>query len=99
MSDENLTLDEIKQQFKAWGNVLETSSEGGNDIFDFMPKLDDAEVFFIGCGTSFYLSQAAATVYTALTGCAARAVTSSDVFLYADSLFPKNRKISISSSV
>ncbi len=41
-----------------------------------------ASWLFVGCGTSFYLAQAAADSWTTITGEAARAVPASEMLLY-----------------
>jgi glutamine---fructose-6-phosphate transaminase (isomerizing) len=40
------------------------------------------EWLFVGCGTSYYLAQAAAATHSTLTGTPARAVPASELFLY-----------------
>jgi glucosamine--fructose-6-phosphate aminotransferase (isomerizing) len=88
----NATVKEIREQADAWIAVLEDLPKTFNAVFDFIRQLDLAELVFIGCGTSYYLAQCAASVYTGITGERARAVTASDVFLYPKSIFPRNAK-------
>ena len=46
----------------------------------------DAEGLFIGCGSSYYVAQAAAASWEIITGTRARAVPASELLLYPDSV-------------
>jgi glucosamine--fructose-6-phosphate aminotransferase (isomerizing) len=46
------------------------------------------EWVFVGCGTSYYLAQAAAATFTLLLGVAARAVPASEILLFPTLVFP-----------
>jgi len=46
------------------------------------------EWVFVGCGTSYYLAQAAAASFTTLLGVTARAVPASEILLYSSLVFP-----------
>ena len=48
------------------------------------------EWIFVGCGTSYYLSQAAAATFTCLTGAPARAVPASEILLFPKLVFPSD---------
>lgn len=70
------TYNEIKSQTEAWAQALEvvrasdTPRAGGYD-----------RVIFTGCGSTYYLSLAAAALYTELTGRAAQAVSGGELLL------------------
>lgn len=49
------------------------------------------EWIFIGCGTSYYLAEAAALSWTRLAGQPARALPASEVLLFADTLRPNRQ--------
>ncbi|HLO33917.1 MAG TPA: SIS domain-containing protein, partial [Anaerolineales bacterium] len=70
------TYHEIKSQTGAWRNALAVVNGA---------TLPDArqyeQVVFTGCGSTYYLSLAAAALYQELTGCAARAVPASELLL------------------
>jgi glucosamine--fructose-6-phosphate aminotransferase (isomerizing) len=72
------TYREIKSQPEAWSQALEVISAAGSAL----PKAGDyAQVIFTGCGSTYYLSLAAAALYQELTGCAARAVPAGELLL------------------
>ena len=77
MSLENYaTYREIKSQSEAWQNALEVGSTVS------LPEAAGYEqVIFTGCGSTYYLSLAAAALYQELTGCAARAVPAGELLL------------------
>ncbi|GER79319.1 MAG: SIS domain-containing protein [Anaerolineales bacterium] len=70
------TYNEIKSQTEAWAQALEvvrasnTPRAGGYD-----------RVIFTGCSSTYYLSLAAAALYTELTGRAAQAVSGGELLL------------------
>ena len=72
------TYNEIKTQTEAWAQALDVT----NASRFALPKADDYEmVLFTGCGSTYYLSLAAAALYQELTGRAARAVPASELLL------------------
>jgi glucosamine--fructose-6-phosphate aminotransferase (isomerizing) len=70
------TYREIKSQTEAWAQALELAKA---------VSLPDAaqyeQVIFTGCGSTYYLSLAAASLYQELTGRVARAVPASELLL------------------
>lgn len=78
------TLREINQQPEVWQRCLDTL-----DRLDLHALAGDRspqshEWLFVGCGTSYYLAQAAAASATALSGIPARAVPASEILFFAD---------------
>lgn len=72
------TYREIKSQSEAWMQALEITSASS------LPSaLDYDQVIFTGCGSTYYLSLAAAALYQELTGRAARAVPGGELLLNA----------------
>jgi glutamine---fructose-6-phosphate transaminase (isomerizing) len=70
------TYKEIKSQTRAWAQAVELTSLAK------LPSAGDYEqVVFTGCGSTYYLSLAAAALYQGLTGCAARAVPAGELVL------------------
>ena len=70
------TYREIKSQTEAWAQAAELTSAAN------LPTADAYEqVVFTGCGSTYYLSLAAAALYQELTGCAARAVPAGELVL------------------
>jgi glucosamine--fructose-6-phosphate aminotransferase (isomerizing) len=77
MSIENYaTYREIKSQTEAWQNALDVANAA------LLPEAAGYEqVIFTGCGSTYYLSLAAASLYQELTGRAARAAPASELLL------------------
>jgi len=70
------TYREIKSQTEAWSQALDVVNASRLAI----PKAGDYDqVLFTGCGSTYYLSLAAAALYQELTGCAGRAVPASEL--------------------
>lgn len=75
-----VTLREIHSQPEVWRACLATL-----DAVSPGPLIKDPRVcewVFIGCGTSFYLAQAAAASFTSLLGVSARALPASEYLLF-----------------
>ncbi|MBI3175407.1 MAG: SIS domain-containing protein [Chloroflexi bacterium] len=73
---EHYTYREIKTQTEAWAQALDLTCAAS------LPKAADYEqVLFTGCGSTYYLSLAAAAMYQELTGRPARAVPGSELLL------------------
>jgi glucosamine--fructose-6-phosphate aminotransferase (isomerizing) len=77
MSFEKLaTYREIKSQTEAWAQALELASTIS------LPEAEAYDqVIFTGCGSTYYLSLAAASLYQELTGRAARAIPGGELLL------------------
>jgi glucosamine--fructose-6-phosphate aminotransferase (isomerizing) len=70
------TYTEIKSQTEAWAQALELTRAAS------LPNAHEYEqVIFTGCGSTYYLSLAAAALYQELTGRAARAVPGGELLL------------------
>jgi len=76
------TYNEILSQGDVWQSVLQQLKQGGAAETILQTGNQKASWLFVGCGTSFYLADAAATSWTLLTGEPARAVPGSEVLLY-----------------
>jgi len=76
------TWNEILSQAEVWKSVLKIlrQSAPAERIINGSP--DPREWLFIGCGTSFYLAEAAALSWTLLTGLPARAIPASEILLF-----------------
>lgn len=69
------------QCWKACFQALEESQQIKNLATKVRP---DAECLFIGCGSSYYISQAAAASWQLITGRPARAIPASELLLFPD---------------
>lgn len=70
------TYREIKSQTEAWAQALELTS-----ALSLPAAAAYDQVLFTGCGSTYYLSVAAAALYQELTGCPARAVPGGELVL------------------
>ena len=70
------TYKEIKSQGEAWVQAVDLASASP------LPTAGEyQQVIFTGCGSTYYLSLAAAALYQELTGCPARAVPAGELVL------------------
>ena len=73
---EYATYREIGSQTESWAQALEVTR------YLSLPRADQyQQVIFTGCGSTYYLSLAAAALYQELTGCPARAVPAGELLL------------------
>jgi glutamine---fructose-6-phosphate transaminase (isomerizing) len=76
------TYNEILSQGDVWQSVLQELKQGRFGEKMLRSNNRETSWLFVGCGTSFYLADAAATSWTLLTGEPARAVPGSEILLY-----------------
>lgn len=78
------TLAEILSQPQVWGKCLADLQAG--DALDSLRKrfAGGTECMFVGCGSSYYLAQAAASSWTAIVENRAKAVPASELLLFPD---------------
>lgn len=86
------TIQEILFQPEAWAKTISSFSTQRKEIVNYLNKHKDAELILTGCGTSYYLPLTAAALYTRYTGRPARGVPASEIMLYPDTIFAKNKK-------
>jgi glutamine---fructose-6-phosphate transaminase (isomerizing) len=78
------TLEEILSQPGAWSKTL-TALEQSATVETFLrDSSGKTEWLFLGCGTSYYLAEAAAASWTILTGQTAHALPASEPLLFPD---------------
>jgi glucosamine--fructose-6-phosphate aminotransferase (isomerizing) len=76
------TLAEIMSQPSVWEEVLQTFKANQARVLDSWNQLNLSDVLFIGCGSTFYLSQVAASLFQSLTGVPAKSCPSSELLLF-----------------
>ncbi|MGB7438542.1 MAG: SIS domain-containing protein [Candidatus Acidiferrum sp.] len=76
------TWNEILSQGTVWQSVLQETRESRVVAEILRTSKNKREWLFIGCGTSFYLAEAAAISWTLLTGQPARPIPASEVLLF-----------------
>lgn len=81
------TIAEILSEPATWNSCLKAMEQSGElqSLNEKLPR--NVEWVFIGCGSSFYLAQAAAASWTTLTGEKSRALPASEITLFPQ-LFP-----------
>jgi glucosamine--fructose-6-phosphate aminotransferase (isomerizing) len=81
---DSATLTEIMSQPETWRNVLQDLS--ASSVFDgiWAQTAERSTWLFVGCGTSYYLAEAAAASRRLQTGRAAFAVPASEIMLFPD---------------
>lgn len=88
MEHEAITLNEIYGQPEVWNRCLELLGACDLQKLAGDKHPDSHEWLFVGCGTSFYLAQAASATFTALGNRLARAVPASEILLFPSLVFP-----------
>jgi glucosamine--fructose-6-phosphate aminotransferase (isomerizing) len=79
---ESHTWNEIMSQGRVWQSVLDFL-RGNAKVDEILTAAKTKRLWvFVGCGTSFYLAEAAALSWTLLTGQAARAIPASEILLF-----------------
>jgi glucosamine--fructose-6-phosphate aminotransferase (isomerizing) len=76
------TWKEILSQGQVWQTVLQQMSQSASVEKVLEDRTLRKEWIFIGCGSSYYLAEAAANSWTLLTGQRARALPASEVLLF-----------------
>ena len=76
------TYKEIVSQTTAWAQALEVTRALGVEIAHLWEGDPDFKVIFTGCGSTYYLSLAAAALFVELTGRDAKAVPAGELYLY-----------------
>ena len=82
--DGQYTFAEITSQTTAWAEALEAFQSTQETIQRTWPQLNPTQVVFIGCGSTYYLSQTAAALFQGLTGFPARACPASEILLFPE---------------
>lgn len=83
------TLNEIRSQPEAWTATLMQMNRHYNDLPD-ASHYD--QVLFTGCGSTYYLALAAASLYMEMTGRLARALPASELWLNPHQAYPVNMR-------
>jgi glucosamine--fructose-6-phosphate aminotransferase (isomerizing) len=82
------TLKEILDQPATWKRTVERfNGDLGNSV-EWIREKAPATILFTGCGTSYYLSLAAAAAFRAMAGQPAQGVPGSEVFLQPETTLP-----------
>ncbi|QNI35954.1 SIS domain-containing protein [Edaphobacter albus] len=92
MSQEIWTLQEIHTQPEVWNQSLDHLSSA--DLAGLTSGYDpqNTEWVFVGCGTSFYLAQAAAFSLSQIAGVSTHALPASEILLFPSLSLPRGPK-------
>ena len=80
MKTGQFTQQEIYSQPEAWQDALAVIGKLSNKLRNILSD-DYAQIVFTGCGSTYYLSLAAAALFQEMTGRVARAVPAGELFL------------------
>jgi len=83
------TYSEITTQPTAWAEAVRQVRAQSPRLTALAPS-SYAQTLFTGCGSTYYLSLAAAALTQALTGAVCRALPASELLLYPDSAYPSH---------
>jgi len=92
MSTEGHTWQEILSQPQVWQSVLDGFAADRPALEAFLERANFDQVAAIGCGSTYYLAQCAASTLTHWTGRPARAFPSSEVWLFPTGI-PRGRSL------
>jgi glucosamine--fructose-6-phosphate aminotransferase (isomerizing) len=83
----SFTLRETSDQPAAWSAALQRFERDAGRVDRLFEKRLPDEVVFTGCGSSYYLSMTAASVFQQITGLRAKAVPASEILQFPESVF------------
>lgn len=87
MADRGMhTFQEIMNQPHAWVDALQAFRDQQAHVLDAWERIKAKRVLFTGCGSTYYLSLSAASLFEALTGVPSEAHPGSEIFLFPDRL-------------
>lgn len=82
------TFEEIDSQASVWKSVIDLFDNKTKELEKNIRSIKNHQNIFVGCGTSYYLSQSAACVFSKITKNCSRAFPGSDSYLFPELLFP-----------
>jgi glutamine---fructose-6-phosphate transaminase (isomerizing) len=91
---QSVTLDEIRSQTEAWEEAIQVVDEHRSEIERLDLSAFD-QVVFSGCGSTYYLSLAAANIFQELARKASRAVPASEALLNPSGVYSGSRQRAI----
>jgi glucosamine--fructose-6-phosphate aminotransferase (isomerizing) len=80
----HLSFAEIMSEPSVWASTLQELEDQGRYAAVLKPLQPADEWVFVGCGSSYYVAQAAAWSWTSVTGQRAKAVPASELLFYPD---------------
>jgi len=92
------THQEILSQPKVWASALEILDRQRDQIRSFYKSSSFDNVIFTGCGSTYYLSLAAAALFQELAGVPSRGVPGSEAWLTPNIFLPKHNHLLVAVS-
>lgn len=93
MEDKNqFTKEEIFSQTKAWAGALREVESKKKALAEFDLENYD-QVLFTGCGSTYYLSLAAASLFQSQTGIICKAVPGGEILMNPDTVYKGNNNL------
>ena len=89
MENGHFTRQEIFSQPEAWAAALKVLDETRRSILELNPVSRFGQIIFTGCGSTYYLAMAAASLTQELTGLPSRAFPASELWLYPHSSYSR----------
>ena len=75
------TREEIYSQPEVWSVALTVLDERSQEVLDYSTRYTHQQIIFTGCGSTYYLSCAAAALFQELTGLSAQGIPASELWL------------------
>ena len=98
MENGHFTHQEILSQPQAWSAALTVLNESRRDLLALQPARRYSQIIYTGCGSTYYLSLAAAALTQELTGFPARAFPASELWLSPRSSYADGRTLLVAVS-
>jgi glucosamine--fructose-6-phosphate aminotransferase (isomerizing) len=92
------TRQEILTQPEAWADALDQVDRLHKPLSELLASQAFEQVLFTGCGSTYYLSQAAAALFQELTGRTARAVPGSELLLNTSTVLSTGKTLLVAVS-
>ncbi len=92
MTKNSYTWQEIISQPETWRATLESFIAEQTTLESFLERMDFDQILVVGCGSTHYLAQTAATTLAHCTSIPARAFPSSELWLFPDTI-PADRTL------
>ncbi|HQG45703.1 MAG TPA: SIS domain-containing protein [bacterium] len=91
--NDNFTNIEIHRQPEIWRDAVAALAAQSQEHQRLLREYREHLWVFTGCGTSFYLAQAAAALFSGLTGLRSKAVPASEILIYPELVFNPHERI------
>jgi glucosamine--fructose-6-phosphate aminotransferase (isomerizing) len=94
----HFTHQEILSQPQVWASALETLDQQREQLLSFYKSGAFDDVIYTGCGSTYYLSLAAAALFQELAGVPSRGVPGSEAWLTPNIFLPKHNHLLVAVS-